>query len=93
MKAVNAIISLSFLWLIYNPIRAQESDPLFAVYKKSQAISFVETEESGTDISTARNRAANATGTINLFIFNKEEKFNLASFGFRINTRIAQLFH
>jgi len=79
--------------LIYYPARAQESTPLFAVYKKSPAINFVEIKESGTYISAARNRAAVATGTINLFIFNKEKKFNLASFGFRINTRIAQFFH
>jgi hypothetical protein len=44
-------------------------------------------------ISAARLRSQNATGSINLFICSKEKKFNLASFGFRLNTKFASLFH
>lgn len=93
MKSGNAIKILLFFLLIHHLIRAQESTLLFAAHTKTLPGSFGVTKESGMYISAARNRAANAAGTINLFIFNKEKKFNLASFGFRLNTRIAQLFH
>jgi hypothetical protein len=93
MKAGKAInLLLSFL-LLLNTISAQENNPFFAAINKPLPVSLALTKESDIYIKAARKRAANATGTINLYIFNKEKKFNLSSFGFRLNTRLAKLFH
>jgi len=50
-------------------------------------------EKESDNILVAQNRAKKSTGTIGLFIFSKEKKFNLASFGFRANTDFARIFH
>ena len=89
MKAGNAIKLFLSFFLIHNSICAQESTPFFAVLNNSSPVSLALTKESDMYISAARNRSAYATGTINLFIFIKEKKINLASFGFRLNTRFA----
>ena len=85
-----------FVFLIFysfQSLLAQDKDAIAIVYFPStHIISNISTDE-GTYISAARLRSSKAKGSINLFIYKKEKKFNLASLGFRLNTKLASLFH
>ncbi len=82
-----------FIFLSIQSLLAQENGALAVVYYPSSAKINSHSKDDGTYISAARLRSAKASGSINLFVLKKEKKFNLASFGFRLNTKFASLFH
>jgi hypothetical protein len=72
-------------------ILGQENLAFQAIHFQSASV-FSKQSEEGNYIYTARKRAEKANGSINLFVLNREKKFNLSSFGFRFNAFFAQLF-
>jgi hypothetical protein len=93
MNRGKRILTLTFLILSVKSSLAQE----YAEFAVMHSIPGVTTNalsvKGNTYITASRLRSKHANGSINLFVCSKEKKINLASFGFRLNTKFASLFH